>query len=318
MKDKNTAFFINGGAGRVICSIPAFEKYEEENPHDDFVIICEGGMEFFKGHKTLHKRCYDSNHKNLFEDKIKDRVCESPEPYRVWEYYNQLCNLSQAFDIAINKKGIRDLDRPFINLNSEEFYSGIDVVNEVKEKTKKDKIIVFQPFGRGMQDFHNASVDRSGRSLTINDTVEIIRKLQKDYGIVLMSEFKIEAEKNKLDPVAMPLNISLKHWAGIISEADYFIGIDSVGQHIAHALDKKTTALISATYPINTSYPSNPKFNILDLGEGRRVYDPIRISYDEVSMLHNEKLMQLNSKVIDYIVNSIKSHIENKTNKDKK
>lgn len=315
MNEKNTAFFINGGAGRVICSIPAFEKYQEENPNDDFIIVCEGGMEFFKGHKTLHHRCFDFNHKNLFEDKIKHRLCKTPEPYRIWEYYNQLCSLSQAFDIAINNKGIRDLNRPNINLNSDEFYSGIEVVNEVKEKTKKQKIIVFQPFGRGMQTINNASIDTSGRSLTINDTVEIIRKLQKNYGIILMSEFKIEAEKNKLDPVAMPVNITLKHWSGIISEADYFIGIDSVGQHIAHSLGKKATALISATYPINTSYPNDSNFNIIDLGEGRRIYDPIRICFDEVSMLNNEKLMQLNDKVIDYIVNSIKNHIENKDKK---
>ena len=27
---RSKAFFINGGAGRVICSIPALEKYEQE------------------------------------------------------------------------------------------------------------------------------------------------------------------------------------------------------------------------------------------------------------------------------------------------
>jgi ADP-heptose:LPS heptosyltransferase len=316
MTRKNSAFFINGGAGRVICSIPAFEKYQEENPDDDFIIVCEGGMEFFKGHKTLHARSFDAGHKDLFEDKIKSRICVSPEPYRVWEYYNQTASLAQAFDIAINNKGVRDLNRPTINLSSEEFYGAIDVVNEVKEKTKKTKTIVFQPFGRGTHEFGTAIIDQSGRSLSINDTVEIIRKLQKNYGIILMSEFKIEAEKHNLDPVAMPINIPLKKWAGIINEADYFVGVDSVGQHIAHAFEKRASVLISSTFPINTSYPSDNNFNIIDLGEGRRVYDPIRISYDEVSVLNNERLMQLNDKIIDYVVDSIKNHIENK--KDKK
>jgi ADP-heptose:LPS heptosyltransferase len=320
MSERNSAFFINGGAGRVICSIPAFEKYAEQNPDDDFVIVCEGGLEFFKGHKTLHARAFDSYHKNLFIDKVKDRNCITPEPYRVWEYYNQKCSLAQAFDIAINYKGIRDLPRPLINLSSEEFYSGIQVVSEVKEKTKKNKTIVIQPFGRGTHDFANTIVDESGRSLTLNDTIEIIRKLQKDYGIILMSEFTIEVEKNKLDPIAMPMNIDLKKWAGIIAEADYFLGIDSVGQHIAHAFAKRSSALISSTFPINTSYPNDSNFNIIDLGEDRRVYDPIRISFDEVSMLNNEKLMQLNDKVIDFIVDSVKAHIENKkqTHKDTK
>ena len=49
---RNSAIFINGGAGRVIASIPALEKFQEENPDDDFVIVCEGGTDFFKGHQS--------------------------------------------------------------------------------------------------------------------------------------------------------------------------------------------------------------------------------------------------------------------------
>ena len=48
---RDTAIFINGGAGRVICSIPALEKFAEENPDDNFIIVCEGGTDFYKGHK---------------------------------------------------------------------------------------------------------------------------------------------------------------------------------------------------------------------------------------------------------------------------
>ena len=54
---RSKAFFINGGAGRVISSIPAFEKYAETN--DDFIIVCEGGTDFFKGHPTLDGKAYD-------------------------------------------------------------------------------------------------------------------------------------------------------------------------------------------------------------------------------------------------------------------
>lgn len=106
------AFFMNGGAGRLLCSIPAFEKYEQESGDKDFIIVCEGGTDVFKGHPTLDARTYDIWHKGLFQDKLKHMDIVSPEPYRVWEYYNQKCNLSQAFDIEINQKGIRDLPRP--------------------------------------------------------------------------------------------------------------------------------------------------------------------------------------------------------------
>ena len=68
MTERTKAFFINGGAGRVLCSIPALEKYAEE-VSKDFIIVCEGGTDFYRGHPILHSRAYDHWHKNLFEDK---------------------------------------------------------------------------------------------------------------------------------------------------------------------------------------------------------------------------------------------------------
>ena len=48
-------------------------------------------------------------------------------------------------------------------------------------------------------------------------------------------------------PVAIPQNIDLRMWAGIIDAADHFLGCDSVGQHIAYALDK--TATVERWFP---------------------------------------------------------------------
>ena len=147
---RSKAFFINGGAGRVICSIPAFEKYAEN--HDDFIIVCEGGMNFFKGHPILHKYAFDNWHKDLFRDYIKDRDCVTPEPYRQWHYYNQKCTISQAFDMEINGLSEpRELPAPRIKLAKMEAITAINTVEEVKAKTGKDKVIVIQPFGRGAE-----------------------------------------------------------------------------------------------------------------------------------------------------------------------
>ena len=151
MENRSKAFFLNGGAGRMICSIPALEKYEEESGDKDFIVVCEGGSEIFKGHPSLDKRAYDVMHKNLFEDKLRDRDIVSTEPYRVWEYYNQKCSLAQAFDIQINDKGVRDLPTPTLRLSKEELVTGRQMVSQVKEKLKKEKVVVIQPFGRGIQ-----------------------------------------------------------------------------------------------------------------------------------------------------------------------
>ncbi len=45
------AFFINGGIGRVLCSIPALEEYAKKN--NNFIIVSEGWPECFAGHPSL-------------------------------------------------------------------------------------------------------------------------------------------------------------------------------------------------------------------------------------------------------------------------
>ena len=302
------SFFVNGGAGRVLCSIPAFEKYQEENPDEDFLIICEGGTDFFKGHPTLYNKVYDSWHKNLFRDKLIDTDVVSPEPYRIWEYYNQKCSLSQAFDIAINGKGIRELQKPTIKLSKEEQVNGRFVVEEVRQKTGKKKTVVFQPFGRGVQTAGNIITDPSGRSFEFNNTVSIIKRLQKKYSVILMSEFGFDFEKEGLkDTISFPAsnNVPIRGWAGIIKEADLFLGCDSVGQHIAYAQGTPVVAVMGSTYGINVSYPDHEKVEVLDMGEGLRIYDPIRIAPDEESARVNDGIMAMNDKVEEVIMKSV-------------
>lgn len=302
---RSTAFFINGGAGRVITSIPAFEKFEQENPDDDFIIVCEGGMDIYKGHPTLHKRSFDNWHKGLFEDKIKDRNCVSTEPYRVWEYYNQKASLAQAFDIQINNKGVRDLPVPNLHVWRDELIAGQDIIDEVKEKTQKQKVIVFQPYGRSAQPMGNKNqtlVDTGGRSFEFNDVIKMIKKLQKKYAIVLMSEFPTDfAQYGITEPVAQPENCPIRIWAGAIKAADGFLGCDSVGQHFAYCLGTPAVAVVGSTYPENVSYDDNEIFQVLDLGSSRRRYDPIRLTFDEEISRSHEGIMMLSDKAIDEI-----------------
>ena len=307
---RDKAFFINGGAGRVICSIPALEKFQEENPDNDFIIVCEGGTDFFKGHPSLHVRAYDHWHKNLFEDKLKDMNIETPEPYRVWEYYNQKASLSQAYDIAINNKGIRDLSKPTLKLSKQEVLRGKQVIDEVKEKTKKEKVIVFQPFGRGIIEERGVITDFSGRSFEAENVISIVKKLSKKYAIVFMGEVAIDFSKHGItDAVAIPTGIDLRTWAAIIFMADHFLGCDSVGQHIAYALDKTATIVVGSTFKENVSYPNYEKFKVLDMGEGARIYSPIRITIDELADRVNEGIMAMNEKIEDVIIEELEKQL---------
>jgi ADP-heptose:LPS heptosyltransferase len=306
---RSTAFFTNGGAGRHVCSIPAFEKYEQENPDDDFIIVCEGGMDVYKGHPTLHRRAFDVWHKGLFEDKIKDRNCVSTEPYRVWEYYNQKASLAQAFDIQINNKGVRDLPSPNLHLWSDEIVSGQEMIDEVKEKTQKQKVIVFQPYGRSTQPIGNKNpklIDTGGRSFGVADTIKLIKKLQKKYAVILMSEFPMDFSQHGVaDPVAQPEGAPLRIWAAAIKAADGFLGCDSVGQHFAYSFKTPAVTVVGATYPENVSYDDNDLFQVLDLGVGKRRYDPIRISMEEEVSRSHDGIMTLSDKAADEIVKEL-------------
>jgi hypothetical protein len=309
---RSTAFFVNGGAGRVICSIPAFEKYKEENPDDDFIIVCEGGTDFFKGHTDLYPRVYDHWHKDLFRTHIQMRNVVTTEPYRIWEYYNQKCNLSQAFDIQINNKGVRELPKPTIKLSRQEMIQAKFVVEEVRQATKKNKIVVFQPFGRGAQMMGNFITDSGGRSYELVNVLSIVKKLQKrGYAIIFMSEFAIDFQKEGCkEPVATPSGIDLRQWAAIIAEADLLLGCDSVGQHIAYSQDIPAVVVVGSTCKENISYPDCEKFEVLDMGEGLRIYDPIRICADEVTFRNNDGIMAMNDKIENVIVDSVDKMIK--------
>jgi hypothetical protein len=307
------AYFINGGAGRVICSIPAFEELEKTG--EDFIIVCEGGMELYKGHPTLHKRAYDHWHKGLFEQHIKHRDIVSPEPYRVWEYYNQKCNLSQAFDIEINNKGVRDLPPPTIISNQTEVASGHNVVQEVKAKTGFDKVLIVQPFGRGVQNMGEMVIDPSSRSFTLTSIVEIINELKKEYAVIVMSEFPIalEEKENTVYPVAMPQIPDIRIWTSIIGMSDHFLGCDSLGQHIAHALGKTATVVTGSTYPINITYPDHKNFDVIDIGKDTRIYDPIRISMEDAVNRANDETMEMTKEEIQQVLQSVRKRLGKST-----
>lgn len=303
MTNRSKAFFINGGAGRVLCSIPALEKYYEETKDEGFIIVCEGGSEFYKGHSILDSRAYEVMHKNLFQDKLKDMDIVSPEPYRIWEYYNQKASLAEAFDIAINNKGIRELPQPTLNLSRDELAQGAALIAEVKEKLKKEKVVVLQPFGRGIQDMAGNLIDPSGRSIEFPNVINIIKQLQKEnWAVVFFSEVHFDAKKAGLnDDIAKPEGANLRLWSSIIASADLFIGCDSVGQHIAHTVSTPAISIIGSTFPVNVSYPETDKFKVMDLGEIARKYSPIRITMDEAADRNNERLMYMTPDIEKYL-----------------
>jgi len=297
------AFFINGGAGRVLCAIPALEKYAEKN--ENFIIVAEGWMELFAGSPKLRDKVFHVMHNRLFEDHLLDKEIVSPEPYRLNAYYNQKCNLIQAFDMMINDlKEVPPVSKINMELSKKEQIDGYEIVNDVRKVKGKEKVIVFQPFGSSVTQQSNFIFDTSGRSFELADTLRLIDELKKEYGIILMSQMPVQTTEE--NTVAWPQNLNIRQWMGIINAADHFLGCDSLGQHIAYALNKTATVVIGSTCPENITYQDEKNFNIIDCGKDKRRYIPMRITMDDSIDRNNEALMVLSEDHFKRIVDSVK------------
>jgi len=123
--------------------------------------------------------------------------------------------------------------------------------------------------------------DPSSRSFEFSNITALLTELRTEYAVIIMSEIMIPLEKDDNHATAQPQIQDIRMWASIISGADHFLGCDSVGQHIAKAVGTTATIVTGSTYPINITYPNYEGFDVIDVGEGRREYSPIRISMDD-------------------------------------
>jgi ADP-heptose:LPS heptosyltransferase len=301
--------FVNGGAGRVIASIPALEELDRRG--DLAGVVCEGGMEVFLGHPTLQDKTFDVNHKGLFESLIKDNELITTEPYRDREYYNQRSSLQQSFWWDILGERTDKNVKPTFVLSKTEEMAAIGILSQVKQQHQKEKIIVIQPFGRSSNMGPGVVFDSSSRSIEQSTFIELVGELSKDYNIIYMGE-------HKLDVVNLPLFqpqeiLPLRVWAAVIEASDYFIGCDSVGQHMAYAFNKPGTVICGSTFPVNITYPEH--FNIIEKKDAKRAYSPIRIcgfGCEEADRL-NDTLMDFSKEELKSIIANIRSHIKKTT-----
>tara|TARA_B100000035_G_scaffold78445_1_gene65547 strand:- start:1963 stop:2886 length:924 start_codon:yes stop_codon:yes gene_type:complete len=293
-------FVINGGAGRVICALPALQKYYK-NHGPDFYILSESGIEFFVGHPELQDLAFELNHKGLFENIIKPNDLVTIEPYREHGYYNQKKSLSQSFDKLINNTDDHsDLEKPKIVLSKMEEINALDAVSNVKDYHKKKKTIVIQPFGRSCS-LHKTghTIDPSSRSLSTDDYFYISEKIRRKYNLITFSEIKFDNDEN------MYVETNIRQWSAIIEAADYFVGIDSVGQHMAYAFNKPGSIILGSTFAENISYPKH--FNILEKKGIKKKYSPIRIDGLDGELInrYNDTCMDFTRKELDDITNKI-------------
>lgn len=302
-------FYIDGGAGRVVAAIPALLKYSRLNPNDDFTIIVYGWDFLYWGIPELQDRTYSADTKGLFDNIVRN--CDeivTPEPYRLPDYFNQKISLVEGFDRCINNtKDHSDLGAPKMIFNTQETVVAKSTIADVKESQKKAKTIMIQPFGRGAKVEKDIVYDEESRSLSSSDYIKMVTKLAQKYNTIFFGEQSFQMAK---DP-SSKFTCDLRQWGALIEQVDYFIGCDSVGQHMARAVGTRGSVIFGSTYPINTSYPDY--FHIVEK-PGLKKYAPIRIAGLDINLSNrlNEGCMRFTDKEILDITNSIISKIESK------
>lgn len=310
-------FWIDGGAGRVIAAIPALIKYGKLNPNDDYSILVAGFDNLYWGIPELQDRTYGVDNKGIFDNVIsKADVVVTPEPYRNPAYFRQEISLAEAFDREIN--GVTDhtdLGVPTLIFNKAEKSVATKTVGELKAAQKKQKTVVFQPFGRGAQvtnvnDQQRATEvdDEESRSLSSENYLKLVKKLSLRYNMIFFGEPQFQLAQ---DTYAMSYTCDLRQWAAVIAEADYFIGVDSVGQHMARSLGVPGTVIIGSTFPINTTYPDY--FQVYEK-PGVRKYSPIRLAGLDSALANrvNEKTMEFTDEELNDLFKKICDDIDKK------
>jgi ADP-heptose:LPS heptosyltransferase len=303
-------FYIDGGAGRVIAAIPALKKYARLHPGEDWNVLIGGWDNLLWGIPELQDITYNPDTKGIFDNVIKHATqIITPEPYRVPGYFKQQLSLAEAFDVEINNTTDHsDLGVPEIILSKTEEKNAANIIADVKQQQQKSKTIVIQPFGRSIRKDRNDLIDDSSRSLDPKSYVALAKRLSSKYNLIFFGEHDFHIPE---DTYTFKLQADLRMWSSIIEASDYFVGVDSVGQHMARALGKPGTVIIGSTFAVNTTYPEY--FKVIEK-PGFKKYSPIRICGldSHLADRYNDKCMDFTDKEIDDIYKQIVEDIEKK------
>jgi hypothetical protein len=300
--------WIDGGIGRVITSIPALLKYHKNHPNEEWYIMIPGWDFVMWGIPELQERTFNPDSKGSFEHYFWNaKEVITTEPYRVPAYYRNEISLREAFDVVINDaKDHSDLPPMQFNLSFQEKRRAFEVIEEAKQKHKKQKTIVLQPYGSTATLHPSGTFDDSLRSMPKNMLDYFIQEFSKDYNLIYMGAHEFH-DPRTFKPSS---DLNLREWAAIIEAADYFIGCDSCGQHMRKCFNKKASVVIAGTHRINITYKD---FHIIE--RDIPFYpDSMRVSgfHSHMAARLNEERIQFTQEEIEKSYKEIVEYIEEK------
>ena len=300
-----TIITLDGGLGRIITAIPALLKYSQNHQDEEWYIMIPGWDFITWGIPELQERTFNPDARGSFDLFWKADQVISPEPYRLPAYYRNEISLREAFDVEINgSTDHSDLPPMQLNISFQEKRRAYEIIEEARNKHKKSKTIVLQPYGSTATPHASGIFDDSLRSIPEPMLNYFVKELSKDYNLIFMGAkefYNLKTYKPDPDP-------NLREWAAIIGAADYFVGCDSCGQHICKALNKKASVMIAGTHRMNVTYEG---FHIIER-DVEFYPDSMRISGFQAHMSSrlNEPRIDFTQKEIESAYQDIIRNIE--------
>lgn len=292
--------YLTGGLGKIITAIPACEKFVKKNPNT--IIVLGWHTPVFFGNPLLTDKVFDISTKGLYS-KIKDSKVLQPEPYFNNDYLNGKISLVDAWNQELNNDK-ESLPIPKLYLSKFELQAS----SVVKQKNKPT--IAFQPFGTSSKFENNDVTDYSMRSLSKNTTLNLVKLFKKyNYNVFLITNQQISFLTAEDFVNYYPNDI--RHYVAAVSQCDYFVGIDSSGQHIARSFNIPGSIIMGGSNTVNTTYPDF--FNICNdkIGREYQFFGPFTDLFDNyLKNIENSYIMDLSEKGIKELCNNIQKHMK--------
>jgi hypothetical protein len=233
---------IDGGIGRVICSVPAIEKMSKKRR----VIVVTSHPEVFWHNPNIYK-VYNLNREYLWDDVIKHGEFFYPEPYFNHQYYTQKQHMIQSFDMLLNNEGEGKFVLPKIYLSREEMLWAIDFINGRKKQFGKS-IAMLQCYGSTCNIVENKHVDNTHRSLpkyVVDEICDRSNCLYINASHIPMDHMNVWQQK-----------FTIRELFALTSFCDFIVSIDSYLSHTGAGFGKQGILFFGGTYPANLGYPN--------------------------------------------------------------
>jgi len=285
------------GSGAVLCAVQALQIFIAKHPHTKIYTEYKELLEGYPLMKGVVRAWAGLTYKE-FNNSIKHSNIIIPKPYLVPKYYRGEAHMSEAFNFILNNT-YKFASRSINTKVPKNILSRADGWAKFA-KIPKDYVVI-QPFGSRLDP--STFEDPTYRSISVNLLQRIIEPINaQNMGIVYMGTALLPKEWPIIQSPA-PAEL----WRGIISNARYFIGCDSLGQHIAYQTRTPGTVIFGTSSSSNVGYSEH--FNIVE-SEKHQSPVPLGILPD----IEVQRACMANKYLIDdvdnYAVSSILNHME--------